>query len=108
MVLLQARRRRREAIAHAAQDCSNQFQLYLPGSQLFQQTEATSSALQRHLVRSLAIPLLDWLLRYQVCSPPTCCDRQKTPAVFCHPVRPLAIPLLDWLLRYYVCPGTDT
>ena len=63
--LTQGRRRRREAIAQAAQDCNQQLQLYLPGSQLFPQSEATSSALQRHLVRTLAQPLLDWLLRYQ-------------------------------------------
>lgn len=62
----QGRRRRREAIAQAAQDCCQQLQLYLPGSQLFGSSEATSSALQRHLVRTLAQPLLDWLIRYQV------------------------------------------
>lgn len=68
VMCVQGRRRRREAIAQAAQDCCQQLQLYLPGSQLFDSSEATSSALQRHLVRTLAQPLLDWLIRYQVCT----------------------------------------
>ena len=65
-VCLQSRRRKRDAIAHAAEDSWQHFQLYLHGCQVFAEDEATSSALQRHLVRTVATDVLDWLLRYQV------------------------------------------
>ncbi len=65
---MQSRRRRRDALAHAAEDSWQQFQLYLHGCQVFAEDEATSTALQRHLVRTTAASLMDWLLRYQVSS----------------------------------------
>ena len=65
---MQSRRRRRDAIAHAAEDSWQHFQLYLHGCQVFAEDEATSTALQRHLVRTTAASLMDWLLRYQVSS----------------------------------------
>ncbi len=68
MVYMQSRRRRRDAIAHAAEDSWQHFQLYLHGCQVFAEDEATSTALQRHLVRTTAASLMDWLLRYQVSS----------------------------------------
>ena len=65
---MQSRRRRRDAIAHAAEDSWQHFQLYLHGCQVFAEDEATSTALQRHLVRTTAASLMDWLLHYQVSS----------------------------------------
>ncbi|DBB10622.1 TPA: hypothetical protein ACH3X3_007133 [Trebouxia sp. C0006] len=61
----ESRRRRRDAIAHAAEDSWQHFQLYLHGCQVFAEDEATSTALQRHLVRTTAATLMDWLLHYQ-------------------------------------------
>ncbi|DBA76463.1 TPA: hypothetical protein ACH3X2_008532 [Trebouxia sp. C0005] len=61
----ESRRRRRDAIAHAAEDSWQHFRLYLHGCQVFVEDEATSTALQRHLVRTTAASLMDWLLRYQ-------------------------------------------
>ena len=40
--------------------------MYLHGCQAFAEDEATSSILQRPLVRTIATTLLDWLLCYQV------------------------------------------
>ena len=65
--MLQSRRRRRDAIANAAEDSWHHLQLYLHGCQAFADDEATSGILQRHLVRTTATTLLDWLLCYQVC-----------------------------------------
>lgn len=65
-LVLQSRRRRRESIAHEAQDSWQHVQVYLQGCQLFAEDEGTSTALQRHLLRSTATSLLDWLLHYQV------------------------------------------
>lgn len=65
-LVLQSRRRRRDLIAHEAQDSWQHLQLYLQGCQLFADEEGTSTALQRHLVRTTATSLLDWLLHYQV------------------------------------------
>ncbi|KAL0031439.1 hypothetical protein WJX77_000485 [Trebouxia sp. C0004] len=61
----ESRRRRRDAIAHAAGDSWQHFQLYLHGCQVFAEDETTSTALQRHLVRTTGASLMDWLLRYQ-------------------------------------------
>ena len=65
-LLLQSRRRRRDAIGHEAEQCWQHLQLYLHGCQVFAEDEGTSTALQRHLVRTTAASLLDWLLHYQV------------------------------------------
>lgn len=65
-LVLQSRRRRRDLIAHEAQDSWQHLQLYLQGCQLFAEDEGTSTALQRHVVRTTATSLLDWLLHYQV------------------------------------------
>lgn len=61
----ESRRRRRDLIAHEAQDSWQHLQLYLQGCQLFAEDEGTSTALQRHVVRTTATSLLDWLLHYQ-------------------------------------------
>ena len=71
--VLQNRRRRRESIAREAQDSWQHLQLYLQGCQAFAEDEATSTALQRHLLRTTATSLLDWLLHYQVCPAPCTC-----------------------------------
>ena len=73
---MQSRRRRRDAIAHAAEDSWQHFQLYLHGCQVFAEDEATSTALQRHLVRTTAATLMDWLLHYQVSSLYPSCHSQ--------------------------------
>jgi hypothetical protein len=67
-LFLYSRRRRREAaIGHEAEQCWQHLQLYLHGCQVFAEDEGTSTALQRHLVRTTATSLLDCLLHYQVC-----------------------------------------
>ena len=63
---LQRRRRRRDAIGHEAEQCWQHLQAYLHGCQAFAEDEGSSTALQRHLVRTTATSLLDRLLHYQV------------------------------------------
>ncbi|KAL3152351.1 hypothetical protein ABBQ32_001414 [Trebouxia sp. C0010 RCD-2024] len=85
----ESRRRRRDLIAHEAQDSWQHLQLYLQGCQLFADEEGTSTALQRHLVRTTATSLLDWLLHYQdvdnqeeaAASGPSSQDQSSLPAV---------------------------
>jgi len=90
---VQSRRRRRDAIGQAAEDNWRHFQLYLHGCQAFADDEATSSALQRHLVRTTAAHLMDWLLRYQVNLTPlsasvACCGIRKSSSTVCSAITP--------------------
>lgn len=81
-VLLQARRRRREACSKALQATFERLQLYAHGARLSTWDEATQQALQRHLVRGLGAEAVDQLLHYQQVrnlrnSPPAIRRRQR-------------------------------
>ncbi len=65
LFLLQARRRRKEALAKALQATFERLQLYAHGARFGAWDEATQQALQRHLVRGLGAEAVDQLLLYQ-------------------------------------------
>ncbi len=58
------RRRRRDDIAKAVDEASLSFQLYASGAELLKNDDSTSSALQKHLLRSLGQSIADLLLRH--------------------------------------------
>ena len=75
---LQARRRRKEALAKALQATLERLQLYAHGARFGAWDEPTQQALQRHLMRGLGADAVDQLLLYQqagrtllCCIPPT-------------------------------------
>ena len=63
--IVQARRRRREAIAKVLQATFERLQLYAHGARFGAWDESTQQALQRHLVRGLGSEAVDQLLLYQ-------------------------------------------
>ena len=76
---LQARRRRKEALAKALQATFERLQLYAHGARFGAWDEATQQALQRHLVRGLGAEAVDQLLRYQQVRGDTRCAAAELP-----------------------------
>lgn len=71
-MLLQTRRRKRDAIAKAIDEASQRFQLYANGAELFKEDENTYTILQRHLLKSAGQNIADLLLRHHEVISPLC------------------------------------
>lgn len=61
---LQARRRKRDELAKAADELYQRLQLYAHGAESVQDDEATFTALQKHIQRSIGHAVLDLILRF--------------------------------------------
>ena len=82
LYLLQARRRRKEALARALQATYERLQLYAHGARSGAWDEPTQQALQRHLVRGLGAEAVDQLLLYQQVRHATCSGIPSTQLFF--------------------------
>ena len=68
---LQARRRKRDELAKAADESYQRLQLYAHGAESVQDDEGTFTALQKHIQRSIGHAVLDLVLRFiEVIHPP--------------------------------------
>lgn len=63
--LLQARRRRREAMVKGLQETFERLQLYTDGIKPFAEDEATAQILHKHLLKGVGAESVDFLLLYQ-------------------------------------------